>query len=518
MKKFFVIINILVGTSLMAQDYETDAARMMRPDLSGTARALGVGGAFSTVGADMSCMSSNPAGIAFYRSHEIALTAGGMWGNTSSQYLGQSSSDNFGKGTFSQGGLIFATKRLSDYNNLSFDKGGSKLDRFVFGFGFQKLADFNRTDYYYGTNTKSSYAQALANDLNSDLSSPVDVSHFGIPTVNAFYSNVLNVVDSLGNSAPAIGSNNITQIGHVTTQGSLTDINLTFGFNIANTVFVGFGAGIPYMSYRRYSNFTESNAAGDSAYISTYNYTMSGVGVNGKLGIIVKPVQWMRFGASVQTPTYFHINESDYGNTYSQFKDSSFYSEDATLYNFAYYNPLKATFGASFYLKQWGFISVDYEMNDYTHTHYSFAGSDKSISDQENTLIAAKYKLASTIKAGAEFSYKTLRLRAGFAWSESPFRSGVAVSGYDGARFNYTAGIGYRGKSFFADLAYVRTQYKDFYTPYAYTNGAGAVQEPGVYNNTAVNTIVATIGFKFGAESKTTSRKRVVRDKAFRSY
>jgi hypothetical protein len=57
----------------------------------------------------------------------------------------------------------------------------------------------------------------------------------------------------------------------------------------------------------------------------------------------------------------------------------------------------------------------------------------------------------------------------------------------------YTAGLGYRGKSFFADLAYVRTQYKDYFAPYTYTTN-----EPGAFNKYANNNIVLTVGFKFG--------------------
>ena len=71
------------------------------------------------------------------------------------------------------------------------------------------------------------------------------------------------------------------------------------------------------------------------------------------------------------------------------------------------------------------------------------------------------------------------------------------MPGYDEGRYNYTAGIGYRGTRFFADLAYVHTQYKDYYTPYSYTDASGT-QEPGVFNSFRSNMLVATIGFKFG--------------------
>jgi hypothetical protein len=496
MKRLLIISGLLIaGAAVYAQTYEADAAHMMRPDLTGTARSLGAGGAFSTVGADQSSVLQNPAGLALYRSHEFSFTGGAIWGNTNTNYLGQSSTSDFAKATLSQAGFVFASKNLQKTQKMSFNN-PSKLSRVVVGIGFQKLADFRRTDNLYAVNNNNSYAQALSTNLNSSTA-PITLDNFDIPSVQAYQTYVSDFIDTTSGRLGSKMGLPVTQVGTVTTKGTLNDINLTLGFNIDNTVYLGFGLGVPYMSYSRYSSFTERNTAGDSSYTSNYDYSLSGVGVNGKFGIIVKPVQWLRLGASVQTPSYFKLDERTEGNTTSNFAATTYFADTGSVYRFTYNNPLNATFGASFYIKQWAFISVDYEMNDYSHTRYRFDGLDKTYSDQENLNISAKYKLASTVKAGAEFAYKSLRLRAGFAWSESPFRSGVAVSGYDGARFNYTAGIGYRGRSFFADLAYVRTQYKDYYTPYRYTDASGT-QEPGVYNTFAGNMIVATIGFKFG--------------------
>ena len=498
MKKLVIISGLLVaGSSLFAQGYISDAGRMMQTDLSGTARSLGAGGAFSTVGADMSSMSSNPAGIAMYRSHEFAVSGGGIWGGNNSSYLGQSSSASFDKATLSQAGFIFATRKLSNYDNLSYNRGGSKLDRFVIGFGYQKLADYNSTQYFYGTNTQSSYAGAMAAELNSNTTALINQSNFSIPSVNGYNAGVLSYPNDSSAFLNSRMGLPINQQGVVTTQGSMGEMNLTLGFNVGNTVYIGAGMGIPYLSYHRYATFSESGG-GDSSYTSQYNYSLSGWGINGKFGVIVKPVQWLRIGAAIQSPTLYRLNESDYGYTTSTFGDSSYASQSGLNYQFTYNNPLKGTFGASFYLKQWGFLSVDYELNDYGLTKYTFDGSDRTVSDQLNADIKKTYQLASTVKAGAEFAYKGLRLRAGFAWSESPFNNNNAPATYNGARFNYTGGIGYRGRRFFADLAYVRTQYKNYFTPYSYTDAQGNLQSPGVVNTFSSNTIIATIGFKFG--------------------
>ncbi len=493
MKKLLIFANLIVaGASLSAQDLAP-----VQTDLTGTARSLGAGGAFSTVGADMSSMSSNPAGIALYRSHEFAISGGGVWGGNNTTYLGQSSTASFSKATLSQAGFIFASRKLSNYDNLSYNRGGSKLDRVVFGFGYQKLADFNNTVYFSGTNAQNSYGAALASILNANQNQ-INTGNFSIPVVNGYNAGLTYYPNPNSDSlASAIGLP-INQQGYITTQGSLSELNFTMGFNVGNTLYIGAGVGVPYMSYHRYTTFGESNSGGDSSSSSVYNYSMSGWGINGKFGIIVKPVQWLRLGAAIQSPTLYHLTESSYGITTSTLGDSSYAAESGLNTQFTYHNPMKGTFGASFYLKQWGFLSVDYELSDYGMSRYYFDNGDRSSSDAINSQVSATYRLTSTVKAGAEFAYKTLRLRAGFAWSQSPFTNSDNPSGYNGNKLNYTGGIGYRGRRFFADLAYVRTQYNNYFSPYSYTDAQGNLQSPGVYNSFSSNAIIATIGFKFG--------------------
>ena len=54
---------------MLAEDF----ASLSRPANFGTARAMALGGAFTSLGADMSAMSINPAGLGMYRRSEISL-------------------------------------------------------------------------------------------------------------------------------------------------------------------------------------------------------------------------------------------------------------------------------------------------------------------------------------------------------------------------------------------------------------------------------------------------------------
>lgn len=504
--KTYPMKKIIFGCSLLllnlstqivfAQSYDVDALKLSQPDLYGSASSMGAGGAFSTVGGDPSSLATNPAGLGIYRAHEIAVSPGYNFGTSQTNYLGQKTDASSGHITFPQASIIFASKQLKAKAGISFDA-SNKLKRIVFGIGYNRIADLNRIDKFSGKNFSNSMAQTFADDLNKD-NKAINLENYAIPTVQAWQT---YVVDTLYSGDAKIYPRTelpVIQRGSVTTKGALSELNLALAANINDVVYIGVGVGVPFLSYSRKFNFYEGkDTAVPSYYFNNYemnyNYTQTGFGVNGKFGIIVKPVSWFRIGAAFQTPSYYRLQETTQGNMASNFTSVGTLSSDTSqYYQYSYVNPLKLTTGASFYLKQWGFISVDYELANYNSAKFGFDGN-KAEQDYWNKLINGKYRATSTVKVGAVFAFKSLRVRGGFAWSQSPFKSGIGVTNYDGTRMMYTAGLGYRGKYFFADLAYVRTQYKDYFAPYTYTTN-----EPGAFNKYANNNIVLTVGFKFG--------------------
>ena len=62
----------LISTGLHAQSaYD---AYSLSPYQRGTARFIGMGGAFTSLGSDLSAMTQNPGGLGLYRSSDIGLT------------------------------------------------------------------------------------------------------------------------------------------------------------------------------------------------------------------------------------------------------------------------------------------------------------------------------------------------------------------------------------------------------------------------------------------------------------
>ena len=76
MKKItYIIVSLLLVANYSFGQGEVEANQFSRGDLNGTARAVSMGGAFGALGGDLTGVAINPAGIAVYRTSEIAGTA-----------------------------------------------------------------------------------------------------------------------------------------------------------------------------------------------------------------------------------------------------------------------------------------------------------------------------------------------------------------------------------------------------------------------------------------------------------
>ena len=63
MKKFAIMITSVLATLTVSAQETYENARLMETDLNGTARYVAMGGAMDALGADISTISTNPAGI-----------------------------------------------------------------------------------------------------------------------------------------------------------------------------------------------------------------------------------------------------------------------------------------------------------------------------------------------------------------------------------------------------------------------------------------------------------------------
>lgn len=77
------------------ETYENE--KLTGSDLNGTARYVGMGGAMEALGADISTMQSNPAGIGLFRRSQVTISGGlVMQGNAPAYVKGDKTNASFG--------------------------------------------------------------------------------------------------------------------------------------------------------------------------------------------------------------------------------------------------------------------------------------------------------------------------------------------------------------------------------------------------------------------------------------
>src|SRR5688572_33391598 len=102
MKKTVLIFSSFIyTTSLFAQE-PADALRFSWTVPSGTARQQAIGGAMGSLGGDITATFVNPAGLALYRTGDVAFSPYYRFGNNKATYLNRTEKDkdnNFSFGT-----------------------------------------------------------------------------------------------------------------------------------------------------------------------------------------------------------------------------------------------------------------------------------------------------------------------------------------------------------------------------------------------------------------------------------
>jgi len=233
---------------------------------------------------------------------------------------------------------------------------------------------------------------------------------------------------------------------------------------------------------------------------------VNGTGYNGKIGIIFKPTNEIRLGASVHTPTFYNLYETFDTYMYSNntFDDLGEVEDEAQSrindYDYDLETPLRATLSASYVFPDKGLISVDYEYVDMGTAKLRRGGDGYNFMD-ENSDIAEVYKPVGNLRIGGEFlATSNISLRAGYELYPSVYKSdafGVDQPNSDSDLNVISAGLGYRAGGFFFDVAYRHSFVESFDLLYqAPSSGYYPVPEMASFKEVN-NKVMFTLGFKF---------------------
>lgn len=497
MKRYFILftITMLVPFFMQAQDL-ADALRYSSFQTQGTARAGAMGNAFGALGGDFTSVGINPAGIGLYRSGEFAITPKSSSTNIESSYWGTSVEDNNYKFMLNNLSYI-STIPLSSRNEAG-------IISVNIGIGYNRLKDFNSNSVAQGYDVNGSYMDYFADNANrnnwsdyyEELAWKTDLLLYDENNKEYWHD-----IQDAGYGQ--------SQRKSVSRSGSIDEYSFASGLNFNHKFYLGASVGITDLYFRETSIISEADKNGNIPFFNDYQFNSylrtSGSGYNFKFGAIYKPVNEVRLGVSVHTPTFYRMHDIFETNMISSvtYNDGSTegYDENSPVSEYDYHmeTPMRATFSGAFVIAKKGLLSIDYELVNYGKSKLRNGGDGYDFVD-ENMDISEAYKSTGNLRIGGELvATNNLSLRGGFELHPSAYNATAFDASQPNSDANlmvYSGGVGYRNGSFFADLAYRFSSLESYDLPYP--NPVLDYPNPQfITNKMTKHDVLFTLGFKF---------------------
>lgn len=529
--------------SLSAQDiYKIES--LTGSDLNGTARFVGMGGAMNALGADLSTIGTNPAAIGMYRRSDAAFT-----GSVTTQPNAQQMGDiDKARGSFDQAGFVYSVNMGR----------GSKVKFVNFAFNYQKRRNFKNyigLDNVGVTNGMSQSWQmqdlAYYNGNALDLSQSSQRAYTTPISYVGYDAQMIFPQQDANGKLVYEPSNAQSYNYHRVQWGGIQQYDFNLSFNVKNRFYGGVTFGVYNVNMRnslQYDELLVQNNAGVQELAGWYNMDLAeeitGTGFDAKFGFIFRPIETspFRIGFSFSTPIFYDLTQSGYLRMESPY---TFTDNDGTSYprtqadkkytdlDYRVRTPWKLNISAATTVGNYLAVDAEYEVSRYTGAQLRWPDYDRGSWDWDrdyvrstrdnamDTEIDNNFNTVQTFRIGAE-----VRLapgwfgRLGYNFVSAPFKSEAYLNTFTNSpSYNYymntdyvnlgatnrvTAGLGYRGKHFYADLAYqYQTQAADVYA--FRTNTAAQYDPSSAYQNSLPaqkldlkrHNVMLTLGCKF---------------------
>lgn len=532
--KYFMLAMLgLMAVPALAQETYQDT-KLTENSLNGTARYVGMGGAMEALGADISTIGTNPAGIGLFRKNQVSISAGVVAQTDAENHTSYNATTIDFKGdkshvSFDQLGIVWSpTRGRSSYLNLAFN--------------YHKSADFgqilNAANSLGGASQSKLTAMKYAQFYGKQGSEMVWTG------VDANYDVMMNKSDD---NQMAYYNGKEFLFGQYQ-HGYIGEYDFNISGSLNNRVWLGLTVGIHDVNYRSNSYYAENLVPGDGQSEEPESdqwedLRINGTGFDVKLGVIFRPVKDspFRIGAYINSPVYYDLTMR--GETNLQLYDESINSKPLTPsdvdpnykppvsdYDYRLNTPWKAGVSLGHTVGNFLALGGTYEYAWYDHMdnrvkdggyydswygdYYETSSSDDGMND--NTRYSLKG--VSTVKLGLEYKpISMLALRLGYNYVSPMFRNrgyrdqsiaspGTAYatsSDYTNwkATNRITAGIGFNYQGWGFDVAYQYSAQKgDFYPFMSYYDNEDSANDcvapvTEVKNNR--HQLLMTLSYKF---------------------
>jgi len=515
---FFIIFLTLASLKISAQDnsYEALVKLFSQPTTTGSARFQAIGGNHSALGADVSSIAGNPAGLGFFTRSEFSFTPAYQSVSNSSIYAiepNRTTNSNVNNFNIANIGVVFGGGEPSYRDGWR----GS----FAISYSRQNTL-FNNVNFS-GTGATSSISDSYAESVNrqiqlGDLTQNGLVNGLNNGAPNNFPSSaslyywgyLINAVNNSNTPFAGVEPNSkVNQAFDFQSTGRVSQWTIAYGGTANEHFYIGGSLGIPSYHYEAVNNYSEvfQTYQEIKGFTDSRLLTSSGSGLNFTLGTIIKPNDRIRFGFNVATPSFYSAEETsstalninvdpnkgiDIGTNpdatilsklqsvgYKTVKklNNVFITNIPNLSTETYHDnydirtPWKLSGGAAIFFKKKGFLSADIE-------YVAYKGMSASTQDNNNPIyddlanstanIKLFYNNVVNMKVGGEYRMGNVSLRGGVNYMQDPYSTAFdRTKTVDRSQMIYSAGLGYRTNEFYVDLAGMYGSTQASYTPYS---------------------------------------------------
>ena len=495
MKKAFILLfSVCTLQQAVAQIYTYPGLgkQFSTSYSTGTARMQALGGASSALGADLSALTGNPAGLGFYTRSEVNISLAHTGIQTKSSYLAKTDEASESQIQMPTLGMVISS------NNL----GGGEWHG-SFGFGYSRQAIFIQPIQISGTNNRSSLLDNFIEKAN-------DKGATGATLDDEYdsYSGTASSAEALAYQTYLINPNSVTggapferfqpllptnQYGTASNSGALTSWDFAYGATYRDQFYLG--AALHFSKISSSSSTTWEDEFVGAKNVAGFQYAetllTNGSGIALSLGGIYKVNPSLRLSLAFRSPTYYDQMNETYdarlfpnvigipaiGSTGNPITITKVNPMRLTTNEFTYQflSPMKVSGGFALFFSKKGFLTADLEYVGYggmkVYSAELGGGANQAFQTKYNGQIARNFDGALNIKVGSEIRISpSLSVRGGAAL----FGGGYAAT-YDTIDRNalqFSGGIGYRKSNFYIDLTAIQRTQKDAYTPYTLKNAA----------------------------------------------
>ena len=496
------IARVLAGVGLAAAapfvqaQNETDVLRYGWIDPLASARVSAMGGAFGALGADLSCMGINPAGLGMYRRGDLALTAGFHGATTSSQW-----------GTrLQEAGSVEAV--ASNFGvALTYPSVDSDWPFFTLAVGHQNRMPFTQRVNIDGVATEHTISDLFVSQAIDDAevygyASTDDALEngdiFGYSASLAWRTDLLLPDDDALYASAVDGSVAIDR--DIDRSGRLAETQIAFGTTFQDLVSIGATLGLPKVSFEETSVHREDPVSAGSSLNSwrfEESLRVSGKGVLLRLGVLARISGSLRVGLAHQTRGRLTLLDTYATSIRTSWMDESELSATSPTSNSEYlmFTPDRTTVSTSFLMGKFGVLNADYVRSDMRRGE--LRDSDGFLSsgydfEAENEAVQAGYSVMHQARVGMEIRAgddKQFRIRGGGGMSTSPFASEAVAA--DANRYHVSVGGGYR----IANVHFSATWRTAWHNEDYYFMGAFSPEPPGQLQRQA-STLLLSAGLR----------------------